>query len=416
MKTTQEDDRQQVALTRFKAVSYIQEQVRNGVILAEALRTAAVCPWPDDAGRCYAARTLEDWYYAYQKDGFAALATQPRSDCGLSKAMDPATGQWFIEQVCQYPKVPVKVIYEHGQQEGKELPPLRTAYRYLKRRGYDQASLRRGRLETGPTKAFEAPHVNDLWMVDFSPGPKLRNDDGVISTQLCVLIDDCSRLIPFAAYYERENTQSFLHTLREAVLRRGVPLKLYTDQGKPFVNLHASVVCANLGIRLLHAKPYHSWSKGKCERVIYTIQTGFESALRLEGKQAHNLDDLNRRLSLWIQTVYHQRTHAAIKCRPESRYQEQLKRVRQLELDQDEVERLFYTRCDRTVRKDGTVRIDNRLYEVDLSLRTLRVQLRFDPFSFKRIEVWHQDRLVGLAKACNLHLNSQIHGGHHAER
>jgi len=32
------------------------------------------------------------------------------------------------------------------------------------------------------------------------------------------------------------------------------------DQGRPFVNHHARIVCANLGIRLLHAKPDHAWS------------------------------------------------------------------------------------------------------------------------------------------------------------
>ena len=38
-------------------------------------------------------------------------------------------------------------------------------------------------------------------------------------------------------------------------------------------------------------------------------------------------------------------------------------------------------------RKDGTVRVEGKLYEVDLSLRALQVELRFDPFSMKRIEV-----------------------------
>jgi hypothetical protein len=39
-------------------------------------------------------------------------------------------------------------------------------------------------------------------------------------------------------------TASFLDCLKQAVLRRGLPLKLYTDQGKPFVGTHARIVCA----------------------------------------------------------------------------------------------------------------------------------------------------------------------------
>ena len=74
------------------------------------------------------------------------------------------------------------------------------------------------------------------------------------------------------------------------------------------------------------------------------------------------------------------------------------------------MEQLFYTSKERTVRKDGTVRIDKRLYEVDLSLRALRVELRFDPFSLDRIEVWHRGVLACLARPVNLELNSEIGG------
>jgi transposase InsO family protein len=406
------DGSQQVALIRFKAVNHIEERVRNGCPLALALREAALCPWPDDQGRCYAPRTLEDWWYAYKRGGFPALVSAARSDCGTCRVIDAETGQWFIDQVCRYPHIPVNVLYAHWGQQGKTLAPIRSVYRYLERHGYDRASLRAGRLDGGPTKAFEAPHVNDLWMVDFSPGPKIRDNDLPLAPHLCVIVDDCSRLIPFAAYYRKADTEAFLQTLKEAVLRRGVPRKLYTDQGKPFVNQHAAIVCANLGIRLLHAKPYHAWSKGKCERLIQTVQHGFESTLQIEGNQAHSLEELNAKLSGWIQTVYHQRVHSSTGMTPEARYQQHLPRLRKLDLEPFGIDALFYTRQERTVRKDGTVRIDSQLYEVDLSLRALRVQLRFDPFNLRRIEVWHQDRFAGLAQRVNLQLNSQTGGAH----
>jgi len=151
MKTTQPNDPQTVALTRFKAVNAIEDHVRKGWALAEALREVSLCPWPDATGRCYAVRTLEDWWYDYRKDGFGALEPQRRSDHGSFKAIDADTGRWLIEQVCQYPTIPVKVLYDHWKQEGKALPPLRSAYRYLQRHGYDRKALLAGRLDTGPT-------------------------------------------------------------------------------------------------------------------------------------------------------------------------------------------------------------------------------------------------------------------------
>ena len=194
-------------------------------------------------------------------------------------------------------------------------------------------------------------------------------------------------------------------------MRRGVPLKLYTDRGRAFLCHHTQVVCATLGIRLLHARPYHSWSKGKVERVIQTIQRGFESPLRLEGGGVGSLEELNRKLSVWIQSVYHQRVHGGTGMSPEARYQAAVGSLRKLEAEVD-LEALFFTRIERTVRKDGTIRIDNDLYEVDLSLRALRVEVRFDPFTRRRIEVFYGGRLVCLARAANLSANSQPGGAH----
>jgi transposase InsO family protein len=403
------------ALTRFRALNFVEDLMRGGGILADALRQASLHPWPDENGDYYAWRTIEDWWYAYKDGGFDALVSAPRSDQGTSRVLDETTAAWVLEQVTQNPTVPLKVLYPLWQQTQRPLPSISVLYRYLRRQGLDRKSLRSGRLETGPTKAFEAPHVNDLWMVDFSPCPTLSADGKALPTQLCVLVDDHSRLIPFAAYYPQANTEAFHHAFKEAILRRGLPRKLYTDQGKPFINAHSHLVCAQLGVRLLHAKPYHSWSKGKCERLIQTIQSGFETTLRLEGNQAHSLEELNSKLSVWIQTVYHQRPHSSTGQSPECRYQQAAQSLRHWN-QMDDIEPLFYLRLERTVRKNGTVRLDGQLYEVPLSLRALKIQLRLDPWRRARIEVWYQSKLMGLARKAPLHLNAENGGGQAYER
>jgi len=409
MKNNTSESKSEVALTRFRAINYIEEAIRGGQSLAQVLRDAALRPWPDESGRCYAIRTLEDWLYAYRKGGFPALQDQDRADKGTWRIIDDEFGAWLIEQVTRNPKLQITVLYEHWKAQGIGLPSKRSVYRYLERQGLSRAAIRAGRLETGPTKAFEAGAVNELWMVDFSPGPTMREGDKVVSTHLCVLLDDYSRLIPFAAYYSTADTASFHHTFKEAIQRRGLPRKLYTDHGGPFINAHTRLVCANLGVRLLHAKPYHAWSKGKVERVIQTIQKGFEATLSIEGNRAGTLEDLNHKLSVWIQTVYHNRVHGRTGMAPLVRYQKGIAGVRRLD-EELKIEELFYTRLSRKVRKDGTVRIKGVLYEVDLSLRALSIELRFDPFTMKRVEVWYQDRYVGLAAKANITLNGQNGG------
>jgi hypothetical protein len=252
-------------------------------------------------------------------------------------------------------------------------------------------------------------------MTDFSPGPKLNLDGKVLTTHLCLIIDDHSRLIAYGAYYLTADSYAFHQTLKQAVQRRGIPYKLYTDHGKPFTNKHTQIICANLGIRLLHAKPYAAWSKGKVERCFYTLQEGFESALKLPDNHAHSLEELNTKLTHWIQTVYHLRPHSSTGVSPQFRFAHAAATLRYLDAGL-ELEPLFFTRIDRTVRKDGTVRIDDTLYEVDLSLRALEVQLRFDPYRMSRIEVYYRGQAYGLARLVDLHLNSQLDGSRHYDR
>lgn len=156
-------------------------------------------------------------------------------------------------------------------------------------------------------------------------------------------------------------------------------------------------------------------SKGKIERLIQSIQQGFETTLRLQGNAAHSLEELNSKLSAWIQTVYHQRPHSSTNQSPECRYQQAAKSLRHWN-PIDDIEPLFFLRLNRTVRKNGTVRLEGELYEVPLSLRALKIQLRLDPWRRTRIEVWYQDKLMGLARKAPLHLNAENGGGQSYER
>ncbi len=203
----------------------------------------------------------QTWWYDYAKSGYGGIAGKAiREDAGKSRAIDEELGLWIIDAISKSPGVPFAVLYRLWEDQGRCLPSESTVRRFLASKGYDARSLKAGRIESGPTKAFEAPAPNDLWMVDFACGPTLRGADGKVqSTWLCVIVDDHSRLIPYAAYYTNGDTAAFLDCLKQAVRRSGLPIKLYTDQGKPFVNHHARIVCANLGVRLLHAKPYHAW-------------------------------------------------------------------------------------------------------------------------------------------------------------
>ena len=230
------------------------------------------------------------------------------------------------------------------------------------------------------------------------------------ATHLSVIIDDHSRLIPYGAYGLAADTQALLPCLKEAIRRRGLPRKLYADNGGPFVNDHLRIVCANLNIRIIHSKVGRPWSRGKVERMFRTVQQDFEAGLRLPGQGVGSLEELNGKFACWLQEVYHSRNHDGIGESPQERFARALPLLRLVDPNLD-LDRLFYTRIDRVVRKDGTVRIDNELYEVNLALRGLKVQLELDPWVKNPILVRYKGQDFGAARKVDRHLNSQIGGG-----
>ena len=409
-------------MARFSLISKVRELVAQSVPLKTALETVAsssALAGPEGASPPVAVRTLEDWWYAHERSGFAGLHPKARSDRGVPRKLTPELENLIVAQVKSQPAIPIKVLYRQWKQQHPSLPSVYSIYAALRRHDLSQRSryylLRQGL--SGPTKAFEVPLVNELWMVDFSPGPflQLGGQKKATPTHLCVLLDDHSRVVTYAAYYLQADTRSFHASLKEAIGRRGLPRKLYTDQGGPFINDHTRVICANLGIRLLHAKPYHAWSKGKVERFFHTVQQDFEATLRLPGQSVASLEELNARLADWLQTVYHVRHHEGIGMSPQERFARGSAQVRLPEPHLD-LERLFYAQEFRVVRKDGTVRLHNGLYEVDLALRGLEVRLRFDPWSLARVEVDYRGQSFGLARKVDRHLNSQLQGGQTYEK
>jgi len=421
MKNPSTSVQEAIALRRMSLVQHIIELIHQHWPLSAALdQVASSHPLPgdNDAPPQFAAkRTLEDWYYAFKRGGFDALKPKQRSDRGKPRRLSPDQQRWILERARSFPGVPVKLLYRQWKQADPTLPALSAIYRWLEHNDLD-AQGRRYLLRQnipGPTKAFEAPGVNDLWIADFSPGPFLALHPKTIATHLCVILDDHSRLIPFAAYGLAADTQAFLGCLKEALRRRGLPRKLYTDNGGPFVNDHLKIVCANLGIRLIHSKPGHPWSRGKVERMFRTLQQDFEAGLRLPGQAAGSLEELNGKLSRWLQEIYHPREHDGIGESPQERFARALPLLRPLDPQLD-LDRLFYTRIDRVVRKDGTVRIENGLFEVNPALRGLKVQLELDPWAMNPILVRYKGQDFGVARKVDRHLNSQIQGGGHYDR
>ena len=62
-------------------------------------------------------------------------------------------------------------------------------------------------------------------------------------TFLIAFLDDATRVIAFAAFAFAENTTAFLPVFKNALIRRGLPLRLYVDNGANYRSQQLALVC-----------------------------------------------------------------------------------------------------------------------------------------------------------------------------
>lgn len=407
MKKLDNDPKEEQALGRFAAVSFIKQQRQAGCPLTQCLVQAAERRWLD---RKYSVATLEEWFYLYAQGGFEALKPKGRRDRGQVRSLTPQACRRLEEIRREHPKLTVRSLVRQMLAE-KILQPggfsLSSIYRHLNACGLDARRLRARETigaGAGPQKAFESPFANDLWMTDMMHGPTLAGTGKrPVGTRLFAFIDDCSRLCPAGVYYRSESLENLLDVLRQAIKGRGIPLKIYTDNGKIFTCRHLKVVCANLDIQLLHARPYHSWSKGKVERFFRTVQSDFQQ--RLAFSPVSSIDELNESFRKWIETEYHKNPHSSLEGEsPVGRFR---KRSAHLRLAEEDLDRLFLNQAMRVVRKDATFSLNGRLWEVSPSLRGEKVEVRFDSFTYERVEIYVRGIFCQKAQPLNKILNSK---------
>lgn len=253
-------------------------------------------------------------------------------------------------------------------------------------------------------RRFEHECAGDLWMSDVMYGPKIRDARQQRQTYLIAFIDDATRVVPYAAFTFSEGAITYLAILEQAIRRRGIPKRLYVDNGAAFRSKQLAVVCAKLGIALIHAKPYKPQGKGKMERWFRTVRMQFLALLTPE--QLVSLDTMNRALSAWIEGEYHHAPHRGLGDEsPADKWARTSESVRMPGADLGDH---FLAEQKRNVRSDRTVTLDGVAFEVDAALVGERVTLRFDPArkpDKRAVEVWHQGRRVEVARRVDVLAN-----------
>lgn len=308
-----DNDREQIALFRFGLIS----PILNGQVTNQKEYLANVTAKKHDVPyygfKEYVPKTIYGWLRNYRRNGFDGLKPKKRSDKGKSRKITSELKDKLLDARKEHPERSVSLFYDQLVAKDIIRPSdvsYSSVYRFFKRRGLLTNSPRK----EGERKRFAYDKVNILWQGDMMVGPYLNLNGKKTRTYLFAYIDDCSRIIPYAKFFKTEKFSAVRKVLSEAILRRGIPKLLYLDNAKVYRSDRLHFACAQLGITLIHTKPYDAASKGKVERYFSTVRKRFLPVLTVQNLTS--LDNLNQRFFKWLEEDYHRKIHSAIKMTP----------------------------------------------------------------------------------------------------
>lgn len=320
--TPLDQDREHAEAERRKAVGLFRYGVIADLIHAERgqrglyakMREKAAQDWeiPGTLRRKIQTETIRGWLSDYRRGGFDALLPKVRRDAGCARAIPQAVADRLCEAKEQHPDYSVTLVIDEVKKssplpEGVVLAPS-TVHRVLSLAGLMEK--KRGEPTAKDRRRFSFEMAGELWMSDVMHGPSVVVSGRQRKTYLIAIIDDATRLVPYSAFALNETASAFLTVLEQAIRRRGIPKRIYVDNGSAFRAQQLAMVCAKLGITLIHARPYQPQGKGKMERWFRTVRLQLLPTLQPEDKKS--LDAINRRLWAWVEGEYHRNPHRGL--------------------------------------------------------------------------------------------------------
>lgn len=384
------DPKEKLALFWYRVIAPLLdpglERGERSRLLEEILQKQ--WPVPGLGPRRISRATLFRKLAEYRRAGFGALKKPDRADKGSSRAIEPAWLEKAVELRLEQPKRTTRRVIELAERAlglAKGTMKLKTLARILKAKKLTRRDLAE---EASPGfTSFAHHHINELWMSDVMnafPLPDPADSRRRKMTYLFSFIDDASRLVTHAEFYFDEKLPRLENTFKKALAKRGIPKKLYVDNGKIFHAGQFELISAELGIEVIYTEAYRPEGHGKIERYHGTIRGDFLAEARAKGPQT--LDELNRWFWAWLEIAYHQKLHESLGVTPLEFWMRQTDRLRLA--DPDVLDTIFLWRQDRTVSKVHTFTLAGNLYEVAPELGDQVVEIRFNPFDLTRVLVF----------------------------
>jgi transposase InsO family protein len=249
-------------------------------------------------------------------------------------------------------------------------------YRY-KRHGFD-ALQPQARSDRGHSRAIDDDLAEQIEAMARAR-PEL-DGPGILAL---AILDDATRLVPHAQFYFEQHLRSLKDCLKQALMKRGLPRRLYCDNGQIFRSRLVLQLAARLGFQLLHTRPYRPQGRAKLERWFGTVRRAVLA--RTDTTRLTGLEELNRILFAWIEGEYHVTPHRGLEGEtPLDRWLRLSEGIRPLPRDLD-LDELFLEETTRRVAKDGTFTLQGKMFEAGPRWIAQHITVLFDPFDLRHV-------------------------------
>lgn len=385
-----ENLKQSIALFKYSLIAPLVTETFTQATAKEYLEEISAKEYNTPQGtREYAPATIKEWLRLYRRFGIDGLYPKIRSDKGKPRNLSNDAKEFIISTKINSPKRSAKSIYQELIAKGYvsyDQISLSTVQRFI-----SKSNISSNKLEPVDRKAFEFEFPNECWQSDISVGPYLNIDSKKHKTYIIAILDDSSRLVIHAEAFFTDNLLSLLSVFKKAVAKRGIPKKLFVDNGKVYKSNQMQFICASLGTILSFARPYSPQSKGKIERWFRTLQDQWMNVINWN--DFSSLDELNSSLSKYVEEDYNSKVHSSINEKPIDKF------VRHIDLikfipNKQEIDYIFLYRVTRKVKKDSTISIQNILFEIPLKYVGDTISVRYDPTCMDKAYIFSEDNIL----------------------
>lgn len=372
--------------------------------------------------------TLERWFYQARNssDPIVALRPKVRADSGRSRVLSDTIKTLIRTQYRQHPAWSYQLHYDNLQARVEQDPELGsvpsypTVRRYMKAHGLirhkrlpDTEGGQRAerRLQQREVRSYEVEHVNALWHLDVHHGSRqILTAQGQWKTPLLLAImDDRSRLIAHAQWYLDETTPRLVHGFSQALMKRGLPRAVMTDNGSAMTSEEFTQGLSRLSILHQPTLPHCPHQNGKQESFWGQVEGRLMAML--EGQAEVSLRLLNDATWAWIEGEYHRKVHAETAATPLDRFLEG-PNVTRPSPSAEVLRRAFRMQAQRKQRRsDGTISIHGVRFEIPSAYRHCeRVHIRYARWDLSQAEVVDAKTHVELATIYPLHKTANARG------